>query len=270
MSTDFKHILVGFDHSESSKIALQKAIDTAERFDSKLTVVYVVNEKDDQSEAISNYLLETGKKHAIDIEYVMRHGRIYKEVGQLERELGADLIVIGSHGITGWQPFWVGSNAFRIVSSSNCPVITIQETTKTYDLQDILLPLADSTETRQKVPYAIALAKAFGATIHVLGVSKDNDKGTQMRVHNYMRQTESYLKEHQVKCTCTESFGVNVPERCIEYAKEVRAGLIMIMTETESAGFFMGTYAQQLVNHSPVPVMSIHSRDLNVSGSVGY
>jgi nucleotide-binding universal stress UspA family protein len=270
MSTEFKNILVGFDNSASSQMALQKAIDTAERFDADLTVVYVVDDKDDQSETIRTYLEDIQQKRSVKIEYLLKKGRIYKEVSQLEREIGADLIVIGSHGVTGWQPFWVGSNAFRIVSSSNCPVITIQETTKSYDLQDILLPLADSSETRQKVPYAITLAKAFNATVHILGVSKDDDNSTLIRVRNYMSQTEKYLHDHGIKTTSKESFGVKVPERCIEYAKEIRAGLIMIMTETESSGFFMDTYAQQLVNHSPIPVMSIHSRDLRVAGSVGY
>lgn len=270
MKVSFQHILVGFDNSDSAKIALSKALDTAERFQADLTVVYVVDNKHNDSEAIKHYISDLGKRRAVKIDLIIRNGRIYKEISVLEREIGADLIVIGSHGVSGWQPFWVGSNAFRIVSASNCPVITIQETTKIYDLQDILLPLADSFETRQKVPYAIALAKAFDATVHILGVSKDSDKEAQTRVKSYMVQTERYLNEHGIKTTISSEFGVKVPEKCINYAKEVRAGLIMIMTETESGGFFMGTYAQQLINHSPVPVMSIHSRDLSVAGAVGY
>ena len=45
---------------------------------------------------------------------------------------------------------------------------------------------------------------------------------------------------------------------------------MLIMTETESAGLFMGTYAQQLVNSSTFPVMSIHSRDTRLVGASGY
>ena len=63
---------------------------------------------------------------------------------------------------------------------------------------------------------------------------------------------------------------MNVAESCISYGEEVNAGLMLIMTETESAGLFMGTYAQQLVNSSTLPVMSIHSRDTRLAGASGY
>lgn len=271
MEINFKKILVGFDNSPSAKIAIEKAMDTAALFDSEVTAVYVTkNNTDPDVEENRNYINEIATKRNRPIDFIVKSGRAYKEINTLEREIGADMIVLGTHGKQGWQPFWIGSNAFRIVSASNCPVITISETTKKYDLQDILLPLADSLETRQKVPYACKLAKVFGATIHILKVSKDKDKETQNRLNVYARQTEKYFDDRNIKWTLHESLGVNVTETCIKYSKEVRAGLILIMTETESSSVFMGSYAQQLVNTSPVPVMSIHSRDLLVTGAVGY
>ena len=80
----------------------------------------------------------------------------------------------------------------------------------------------------------------------------------------------NYLSTRGVKCTHEEKYGVNVAETCIGYGEEVNAGLMLIMTETESAGLFMGTYAQQLVNSSTIPVMSIHSRDTRLAGAAGY
>lgn len=271
MNINFKKILVGFDNSASAKVAIEKAMDTATLFESDVTAVYVTKDNNDpEIEVNRQYVLELGERRNRSVEFIVKSGRAYKEINTLEREIGADLIFLGTHGKQGWQPFWIGSNAFRIVSSSNCPVITIHETTKKQDIQDILVPLADSTETRQKVPYAAMLAKAFNANIHILKVSKDKDKETQNRLNIYARQTEKYLDERGIRWTLHESLGVKVPEACINYGKEVRAGLILIMTETESSGVFMSSYAQQLINESPIPIMSIHSRDLFVSGEVGY
>ena len=87
---------------------------------------------------------------------------------------------------------------------------------------------------------------------------------------SYVNQTVNYLNQKGVQCTQEEKYGVNVPETCIAYGEEVNAGLMLIMTETESAGFFMGSYAQQLVNSSTIPVMSIHSRDTRLMGASGY
>lgn len=271
MENTFDKILVGYDDSPSARIAIEKAIACAERFASEITAVHVVNSEADKGKnSLKDYIDQLAERRNVKINYLERVGKVYKEISILERELGADLIVVGTHGKGGWQPFWIGSNAFRIVSASNCPVITMQESTKPNDLSDILLPLDDSDETRQKVRYAAALAKAFGATIHILGVTRSTDKDTLNRINLYINQTEKYLDDRGIKHTFEMKSGVNIPETVIEYAKEIRAGLIVIMTETESVGMIMGSYAQNVVNNAQSPVMSIHSRDLKVAGAAGY
>ena len=59
-------------------------------------------------------------------------------------------------------------------------------------------------------------------------------------------------------------------ERPGKYALEVNAGLMLIMTETEKAGILLDSYSKQLVNQSPIAVMSVHSRDTRLSGQAGY
>jgi len=52
----------------------------------------------------------------------------------------------------------------------------------------------------------------------------------------------------------------NITEATIEYAKKIDANLISIMTEqeTKTSNLWLGPYASQMVNHSPIPVLSIH------------
>ncbi len=270
MEKIFNKILVAYDHSKASKSALMSALGVAQKFKSTITAVVVNGDKDsdenDSVTAINDFAHETG----VTIEIVQRTGSVYEEVLKLEKEGNFDLILQGSHGKKGWKGLWMGSNAFKVVSASNCPVISVTESASSPELKNILLPLADSKSTRQKVPYCINLASAFGATVHILGVSKGSGIETKNKVKSYVVQTEKYLLERGISCTVKEMYGVKVPETCIAYGKELNAGLMLMMTETESAGVFMDTYAQQLVNHSTIPVMTIHSRDTRLAGASGY
>ena len=270
MDFQIKKILVGFDNSLSALVALKKAADTAQRFDSELYAVYVVREDKGTSDEIKKAVNEIAQNTGIKIEYIEKTGKVYKEINTLEREIGADLIIVGTHGSEGWQPFWIGSNAFRIVSAANCPVITIQETTKDVALQDILLPLDDDETTRQKVPYAAVMAKAFDARIHVYSVSKKSGPRVKMRLKAYARQSERYFSERGIPTSVKTEFGVDPAKAILNYSKEIRAGLVMIMADTESVGMIMGSYSQDIVNNSKVPVMVMHSRDLQIAGAVGY
>jgi nucleotide-binding universal stress UspA family protein len=267
----FEKILIAFDNSDTSKVALQKACDLAAKFESELTALFVSTDTSDLSFQDSKRFLEDfSSSKGIQLNIVEKKGKVYDEVIKLEKEGNFALIIIGTHGKSGWTPFWMGSNAFKVVSSSTCPVISISKNAAALQLENILLPLADSNTTRQKVPYAAMLAKAFGATVHILGVSKSDSKDATSHVTAYVRQTERYLAERGVKYTVDIQLGKSVPETCIEYGAKVNASLLLIMTETESSGVFMDTYSQQLVNSSPIPVMSVHSRDTRIAGAAGY
>jgi len=59
----------------------------------------------------------------------------------------------------------------------------------------------------------------------------------------------------------------------MQAAEEWDADLIVIMTEQEPSitGFFLGTYATQVVNHSKIPVMAVHPSESDGSTiTVGY
>lgn len=269
MDYKFQKILIGFDNSRASMVALEKALHTCRAFRSELYVVNVKNPKSTQ-EDFSAEVNEKAAKYGVKINYIERRGNVPKEIAGTERDLGADLIFMGAHGKKGFQPYWIGSNAIRVVSASSCPVITVQEDASNFDFTNIILPLDDSIETRQKVPYGVVLAKGFNATIHILAVSKDKSEETKRRIMAYARQTEIYFDERNVQYTVELRQGNNVPQTCIDYAIEKKAGMIMMMTGTDGGGWFMGTYAQQLINHSTIPICAIHSRDMLLGGATGY
>ena len=60
----------------------------------------------------------------------------------------------------------------------------------------------------------------------------------------------------------------NISDATIQYAKTMDVNLIAIMTEQETttANLFMGPFAHQTVNHSPIPVLSIHPKETLATG----
>ena len=81
------------------------------------------------------------------------------------------LVMAGTHGASGFEEFWIGSNANRIVSALRKPVITIRGGVNiNRNLEKIVLPLDSTPETRQKVPFTAYMAKIFNAEVHILRV----------------------------------------------------------------------------------------------------
>ncbi|MBL0136291.1 MAG: universal stress protein [Chitinophagaceae bacterium] len=204
------------------------------------------------------------------IDYVIREGKVYREILDEAREVESLCIVMGTHGSSGFEQFWIGSNANRLISVSHCPVISLRAGINAkHQLERIVMPIDSTIDTRQKVPFTAYLARLFDAEIYVLSVYASKYKAIQRRVDEYTDQVVLYLEEEGIPYRRDSIIVDNLTTSTIEYAKKVRANLISIMTEQETSPFnlLLGPYAQQMVNNSPYPVLSINPKETLIMSS---
>jgi len=140
-------------------------------------------------------------------------------------------------------------------------VISVQRHSQKLGFTDILLPIDDSAHSRQKINHALVLAKHFASKLHILGLINSSDDIDLKKFELKLDQVEEYIKKCDVSCSKKIVSGSNQAKVTYDYAKSINADLIVIMSDQEEsiAGrLLLGPYAQQIVNHSKIPVMSIH------------
>jgi nucleotide-binding universal stress UspA family protein len=274
-----KQIIVAIDFSKTSLSALAYGIHVANKAGANLQMVWVDNttseevvfegfahEERNEKVALLKELQDANAKKLKKgkLDYKTRKGKVYIEIAQQAKAVNADLIIAGTHGVSGFEEFWIGSNAYRIVTHAPCPVITLRHDCKVEDISKIVIPIDSSQETRQKIPVASQVAQMFKSEVHILSLYTTSLKSVHKRVDNYARQVLDYLKERKVKHVSVVQESENITRTTIDYAESVGASLIAIMTEQETtpANIFLGPYAQQMVNHSPIPVLSMRSKEL--------
>ena len=278
-----KKILVAIDFSECSINALEHAITIANKAESGVEMMFVIKTdtsremftegpqtlssmvKDKFDEMIEKYqpMMGTNK-----LTYLIREGKVYHEIVNEADKKEIFLVMAGTHGSSGFEEFWIGSNANRIVSALRKPVITIRGGVNiNRNLEKIVLPLDSTPETRQKVPFTAYMAKIFDAEVHILKVYTSKVLAIVRRIDSYADQVVKHLQEENIRYVIESVQSDNLTDSTIEYALKVNANLISIMTEQEisAKNLLLGPYAQQMVNHSPIPVLSIHPKDLLVS-----
>lgn len=151
MSTQ-RPVVVGFDFSASSEVALDRAVQLAGRApEHVIHVVCVIDPKhsipaippsgeidylyaaqvQETLAAVVHAALERGHVSARINFFV--HARINKnaaeEILDLARELGAELVIVGSHGLTGLERIVIGSVSEKIVREAHCTVEVARPTT---------------------------------------------------------------------------------------------------------------------------------------------
>jgi len=270
-------ILIPVDFSETALLALDHAASFCEKFNSKLHLLHVYKGRDidvlpdiglgntddeevkravtTELESLSNKL---SKGNGIEVDIEIREGNISREITLAATEAKASMIVMGTHGVSGFEEFFLGSNAYKVVTASQLPVLTVQAHAKTKNYQKIFLGIDSSTHTRDKVSHAAALANAFGSKVHICSLITEDHEEEKSIFNLKVKQIKEYFDHRDVPYEVDEMHGDNIAEMLMERAKEVGADLIAIMTEQEaSTGLFVGPYAQQIVNHSKIPVLSV-------------
>ena len=270
-----QNIVVAVDFSNTSLHAVEYAVSLANKMKANVHLVWVdkVNPQESVYPDTSNeHRMEAKKRfeelllqfkgklsRGLTMDYKLRKGKIYREVDSLAQSLPAQLIVTGAHGISGFEEFWIGSNAYKIVSFTSIPVITVRHDFPIPDTIERILVLMDgSNDTIQKIPFTVELAKIFGADIHLLTTHNSHLKSIQRIADKHTQAAAAYLRNHQVNFTEDVLVAADLSKAVIEYAIKNHADMISLMTEQETpVNIHIGARSQQLINQSPIPVLSI-------------
>jgi nucleotide-binding universal stress UspA family protein len=274
-----KDIVVAIDFSKGSEHALNYAIELANLTQANVNMVWVdtvsgneiafaTESKELRNEAKGNFeeLLAVYKDKLTHGKLIarVRKGRVYQELAAYVKQTEACLLIVGAHGSSGFEEYWIGTNAFRTVSSASCPVITVKynyEIKRGY--RKILLPVYHTPHTLQKVSFTAEMAKATGADINILALNASGLKSIQKIVDSNVAKIKNHLDVLGVNYIVDSINSENLAFDIIEHARMVDADLIAIMTDVQDQAnsVLLGPFAQQLVNYSPVPVLSIHPKD---------
>jgi len=272
-----KTIVIGIDFSRTSIIALKYSVMIAQKVDASIMMVNVVKQKDYETSLrksdgimlseIEKNLNELCKIYGKDVpgglEYRIRNGKVYNEISNQARYSDAWLIVSGAHGLSGFEELWVGNNAYRIVSLASCPVISIRKGEGSTHLPErIVLPLDSTTETIQKLPFTIELARLFQSEIHILSLYSSRIPNIKTQVGQSAQMAVDMMREKNVPYKSIELEADNLTVATLDYVKKINAGMVSIMTEQEFSpkNVLLGPYAEQMINQSPVPVLSLKTK----------
>ena len=274
-----RKILIPFDFSETAELAMEHAIFMAKLYKADIILLHVIesysfsstitqafgksqSEFEHKIESSANDKLKElsekiHRQNGVGIQFRTETGKIYKKIVSVALEMGVDIIIMGTHGISGFQEFLIGSNTYRAVMSAPCPLISVQTHAKKIGFKNIVLPIDNSPSSRQKVKHAVEIARHYNSVIHIAGMATMSDIDMQRRFEVKIHQVKAYLDEHEVAYTVKMFRGDNAASITMDFATQVNADLIMMMTDQERTGIFIGNFAQQIINHSKIPVMSI-------------
>lgn len=207
---------------------------------------------------------KSGLTEGSKLRYIIKKGKIYQEIVEQAESYKNSIICASTHGASGFEEFFIGSNAYKIISSTDDPVITVRKKTPA-DIKKVVIPVRLHVDTRQKVPKGLEIAEIFGAEVHLISVTTSRNKQDTSRLNAYLQQSNDYAKRKGFKPVVKKLVGESTATLVHNYCNAVDADLVAIMTSQRgSMALLTGSYAQQIVSRSDTPVLSITAKEKHI------
>jgi nucleotide-binding universal stress UspA family protein len=301
---EIRRILCPVDFSDYSRGALDHALAIARLYESTVTVLHVVSGTPvapfgpgsvvvepivltavdrDRLLAHTKTFAETDSARGIKVDATVREGNAAGEIVELAIRMKPDLLVIGTHGRSGFDRLLLGSVAEKVLRKASCPVMTVPR--RVLDAAStpgrykrILCPVDFSGSSLLALKYATSMAqKSDGqlTVLHVVAHEFENTAGIAavacdagMTIGDFLQERDNALRRRlrEVVAGAPELCRVDSLMTCgkpwrevLRVAAERQTDLIVMGGQGHGAIdlFILGSTTQHVVRQASCPVLML-------------
>jgi nucleotide-binding universal stress UspA family protein len=273
-----KKIIVPIDFSKHSEYALKAAALFAKKNNATIYALHMLDIQEislsesasfQQEKAV--FFLKLAEKkfqkflqkeylENIKVVPIIKHYKVFSEINAIAEEVAADLIIMGSHGVSGLKEFFVGSNTEKVIRYTTLPVLIIKKELINLDFSDIVLTTDFSKESIPAFKKVFKTLDFFNATKHILYVNQPNEdfKTTSemdaMATNFLLKAEGSVDRLINVNFVCDRS----IEKGILNFSNAIGADLISLITHGRKgiSHIFAGSIAEDVANHSTVPIIT--------------
>jgi nucleotide-binding universal stress UspA family protein len=264
-------IMVTWDFTEKSLFALKHAINISNILKSEVALLHVVKKESEVSEAeqkMAEAVQVVKADSSIQFRYIAREGTIFHTIGEVSTEIGALMVVMGTHGIKGMQKL-MGSWALKVITSSKVPFIVVQEPPKAEVFRNIIIPISYRREVKECISWAHFCSRMFN-TKFIMVRAKYSDSNFKRGVESNTYFLSKYFSTKNVRFEIKVADGeTNFGDEIISHAKQIEADAILVMTTRDIgfADYVLGPQEQYIIaNIEKIPVICINPRPVKIGG----
>jgi len=183
----------------------------------------------------------------------------YQGILQYIEEEQVDMVIMGSKGATGLKELLVGSNTQKIVRVSPVPVLVVKEDlTDRFNLEHMVFVSDFNEEVMDQFKKYVAFVRSLNAKLSLLFINTPENftdsLTTKIKLGNYAMHAPGVVQNTHVFNSYNFLDGLNL------FCDENNVDAVGMITHGGTSGMhlFSGSLTEKVVNHSELPVLTMH------------
>ncbi len=270
-----KRILVPTDFSEHAEYALKVAAQIARDNDGEIFLVHMLEFPTQMADAVSHgadipeIMLFMKKAHekleelisrdyleGINVSEAIKYEKAFEGIVKSSQKHDVDLVVMGSHGASGFQELFMGSTTEKIVRTSEAPVLIIKHENTNFKTDRFVFASDFSVETKKAFEKIVNFTNVFGSHLDLVMINTPNSFKTSQAAQKIMKE---FVAEFPITNYALHIYNdSNIETGIINFSNSINADIIGMCTHgrTSLYHFFNGSVSEGLVNHASKPVIT--------------
>ena len=270
-----KRILVPIDFSKYSEEALKVAAQIARKNKSEIILLHLLelpHQGGDtmstgssipeimfyKNAAIGNLeeLMDADYLKGIYVSEATKFEKVTEGILEVSKTNQVDLIVMGSHGTSGFEELLIGSNTEKVVRSSDIPVLVVKRNAGDFRAKNLVFASDFSKEIRKPFQKMLEFAKIFDSNLYLVMICTPSSFRTTQVAEKIMHD---FVADFDMENYSTHVYNdANIEKGIFNFANSVEADLIAIGTHgrTGLSHFFNGSIGEDVANHSKRPIIT--------------
>lgn len=272
-----KKILVPCDFSRTAEEAFRFAVKIAEKNDSEIHLLYVIDSSSGNTGApqlshISTFNGEfwqgmeeqlqekfsslKSKHHAehLSIIFTIELGILSQKIEHYINEREIDVVAMGTNGASGFKELFIGSNTEKIVRNGKVPVVAVPLGSNTETVTDIVFPVDPTEDPFNYLKELRFIQNLFQAKLQLLWINTPNIFKSDAEALDDLREFAEEYNLHDYNLNVRSDHSEH--EGILRYASGIDATLIFMPTHSRKglAHWLTGSITENVVNHVQCPV----------------
>ena len=273
-----KKIIVPVDFSNHSEFALKAAAVLAKKHNAEILALHMLeiaavtmSESAVQLQEMTIFHLKLAEKNFqnflkkeylkdLKVTPIIKHFKVFSEVNTIAEEYDADLIVMGSHGSSGFKEIFVGSNTEKVVRSSSVPVLVVKNEQKNLNFDDVVFALDFSEESVNAYKNAKKVLGVLAKNIHLVHINTPftdfmSSNEIENKVVNFLEKAEGNISKLNAINYVAD---YTIEKGIFNFSNVVGGDLIAVITHGRKglSHFFSGSVSEDVTNHATLPVIT--------------
>ena len=270
-----KKILIPTDFSDHAEYALKVAAQIARKNGGEIILLHMLELPHEGSDAVGSGsdipeimffknaairrledLMDEDYLEGLKVSEIIQFELAFDGILKISKKNDVDLIVMGSHGASGFKEMFIGSNAEKVVRNSDVPVLIIKKEQENFKVDDFVFASDFSDEIKKPFEKVVEFANRFDSNLHLVMINTPNNFKSTAVSDGIMKKFLSSFNVSKVKTHIYNES--NVEKGILNFANSVNADLIGMSTHGRKglSHFFNGSISEDLVNHANRPVVT--------------